>query len=215
MQNGPGSDGTVANVKGRLNFLNSPAAGLAPSHIITLVDSDPAKTLADSIHRPPNDDKDAYIGLDGPMGGALLFQSQLAFGAPVSISNYIANKGDGAAWKERLTASEKTFAVPVSIKKGNTLTVGEGSPLSKMKIYATHSVPPATVAAQSCVDVTETLSGLAKSDLVTAIAPPGPFGSLSLNAYASAADTLTLHFCNPTKTSVAIPSGVYSFLGVH
>ena len=215
MQNGPGSGAPDPNVKGRLNFLNSPAGNLGPSHIITLVDSDPAKTLADAIHRPSNDDKDAYIGLDVPAGGASLSQSQLAFGAPISLSNYIGNKGDGTRWKERLTANEKTFAVAVSIQKGNTLTVGEGSPLSRMKIYSTPGIAASNVAAQSCRDVTQTEPGLSKSDLITGIKPPKPLGNLSLNAYASAADTLTLHFCNPTTSSVGIPSGVYSFLSVH
>ena len=215
MQNGPGSGAPDPNVKGRLNFLNSPAGNLGPSHIITLVDSDPAKTLADAIHRPSNDDKDAYIGLDVPAGGASLSQSQLAFGAPISLSNYIGNKGDGTRWKERLTASEKTFAVAVSIQKGNTLTVGEGSPLSRMKIYSTPGIAASNVAAQSCRDVTQTEPGLSKSDLITGITPPKPLVNLSLNAYASAADTLTLHFCNPTTSSVGIPSGVYSFLSVH
>jgi hypothetical protein len=215
MQNGPGSGGPASNVKGRLNFLNSPAGSVAPSHIITLVDSDPAKTIADGLHRPSNDDKDTYIGLDVGAGGAPLFQSQLALGAPVSISNYIANKGDGTRWKERLTASEKTFAVPVTIQKGNTLTVGEGSALSRMKIYSTPSVATATVAAQSCKDVTQSVSGLTKSDLISAITPSQSLGNLSLNAYASATDTLTLHFCNPTTSGVGIPSGAYSFLSVH
>jgi hypothetical protein len=215
LQNGPGSGGAAANVKGRLNFLDSPMGSVARSHIITLVDSDPAKTLADAIHRPSNDDNDTYIGLDGPAEGASLGHSQLAFGAPVSVSNYIANKGDGTRWKERLTASEKTFAVPVTIQKGNTLTVGEGSPLSRMKVYSTPSVARAPVAAQSCSDVTQAVPGLTKSDLITGIAPPNAFGGLSLNAYVSATDTLTLHFCNPTTASVAIPSGVYSFLSVH
>jgi hypothetical protein len=214
MQNGPASGGPDPNVKGRLNFLNSPAGNLGPSHIITLVDSDPAKTLADAIHRPANDDKDTYIGLDVPAGGASFSQSQLAFGAPVSVSNYIGNRGDGSRWKERLTASMKTFAVPVAIEKGNTLTVGEGSALSRMKIYATPGIAAASVAAQSCKDVTQAVPGLTKSDLITGITPPKPLGNLSLNAYANAADTLTLHFCNPTASSVAIPSGVYSFLSV-
>jgi hypothetical protein len=215
LQNGPGSGGPASNVKGRLNFLNSPAGSIAPAHIITLVDSDPAKTLADGIHRPSNDDKDTFIGLDVPATGALLFQSRLAFGAPLSISNYIDNKGDGAHWKERLTASEKTFAVPVTIQKGSTLTVGEGSPLNRLKIYATRGVAPTTVAAQSCKDVVQTVQGLAQADLITGITPPKPLGSLSLNAYASAADALTLHFCNATTTAAGIPSGVYSFLSVH
>jgi len=55
--------------------------------------------------------------------------------------------------KERLTASERTFAVPVAIEKGNTLTVGEGSPLNRMKIYSTPGVAATNVAAQSCKDV--------------------------------------------------------------
>jgi len=215
MQSGPWSGGPDPNVKGRLNFLNSPAGAVGPSHIITLVDSDPAKTLADALHRPSNDDKDTYIGLDVPPGGATFAQSQLAFGAPVSVSNYIGNKGDGARWKERLTASQKTFAVPVAIQKGNTLTVGEGSPLSRMKIYSTPAVAAANVEAQSCRDVTQAAPGLTKSDLITGIAPPKSLGNLSLNAYASAADILTLHFCNPTASNVSVPSGVYSFLSVH
>jgi hypothetical protein len=215
MQNGPWSGGPDPNVKGRLNFLNSPAGVVGPSHIITLVDSDPAKTLADAIHRPSNDDKDTYIGLDVPVGGAGFSQSQLAFGAPVSVSNYIGNKGDGAHWKERLTATEKIFAVPVAIQKGNTLTLGEGSPLSRMKIYSAPGIAAANVAAQSCKDVTQAVPGLTKSDLITGITPPKALGNLSLNAYASAADTLTLHFCNPAASSVSIPSGAYSFLSVH
>jgi hypothetical protein len=215
MQNGPRSGGAAGNVKGRLNFLNSPAGGVNPAHIITLVDSDPAKTLADAVHRPANDDKDTYIGLDVPVNGASLWSAQLAIGAPVSLSNYIGNKGDGVHWKERLTATEKVFAVPVDIQKGNTLTVGEGSPLSKMKIYSTPSVASATVAAHSCIDVTQAVPGLTKSDLITGITPPKAFGSLSLNAYASAPDTITLHFCNPSASAVGIPAGVYSFLGVH
>jgi hypothetical protein len=215
MQNGPWSGGPDPNVKGRLNFLGSPAGEIGPSHIITLVDSDPAKTLADGIHRPSNDDKDTYIGLDVPVGGVGFSQSQLAFGAPVSVSNYIGNKGDGTRWKERLTATEKTFAVPVAIQKGSTLTVGEGSPLSRMKIYSTPGIAAANVAAASCRDVMQPVPGLTKSDLIAGIAPPKPLGNLSLNAYASAPDTLTLHFCNPAASGVSIPSGVYSFLSVH
>lgn len=215
LQNGGASGGGAVNLKGRLNFLDSPMGSIAASHIITLVDSDPQKTIANALHRPSNDDKDTYIGLDVPQTGASLLRSQLAFGAPTSISNYIGNKGDGTGWKERLTATEKTFAVPVTIQKGNTLTIGEGSPLSSLKIYSIRNVVPANVAGQSCVDVTQTVAGLAKSDLITGITPPRSLGNLSLNAYASAVDTLTLHFCNPTASIVGIPSGAYAFLSVH
>src|SRR5205085_11604477 len=36
----------------------------------------------------------------------------ISFGAPVSLSSYIGNAGDGRNWKERLDASLKTFNVP-------------------------------------------------------------------------------------------------------
>jgi hypothetical protein len=57
--------------------------------------------------------------------------------------------------------------------------------------------------------------GLTDADQITGLRPPKPLGSLSLNGYASAANTVTLHFCNPTTSSVSIPPGVYSFLAVH
>jgi len=67
-----------------------------------------------------------------------LTAGQLSFGAPVSITNYIGQVGDGvhANWLERLTSKQKTFAVPVSITEGNSFTLGDGSPLSQMKLYS-------------------------------------------------------------------------------
>ncbi len=215
LQNGPGSGGLTAGRKGRVNFMLSPLGSLGPTHVITLVDSVPAKTLADAMHRPSNDDSDTFIGLDVPPQGAPLKESQLAFGAPSSVSNYIGNKGDGSSWKERLTALAKTFAVPVVIKAGNTMTLGSGSPLAQMKIYKTNSVPSRQVPSQRCLDIAAPVSGLIMSDQVTAVTPAGPLGNLSLNAYPGGADKLTLHFCNPSPTSVDTPSGSYSFLAVH
>jgi hypothetical protein len=58
-------------------------------------------------------------------------------------------------------------------------------------------------------------AGVAVSDQITGVKPPTPLGNLSLTAYASAADTVTLHFCNPSTSAVTIPRGVYSFLAVH
>ncbi len=40
---------------------------------------------------------------------------QIAFGAPVSISRYIGNTGDGVNYLERLTATQEQFRVPVSL----------------------------------------------------------------------------------------------------
>jgi hypothetical protein len=92
---------------------------VTPHHIITLVDSNPNKTLATIGFRPPNDAGDTYIGIDNQaVPGAV----QLAFGAPVAISSYIGNVGDNTSYLERLTVSAKTFNVPVNINGNLTVT---------------------------------------------------------------------------------------------
>jgi hypothetical protein len=120
MNNGPNSGGQAGGVKGRLNFEISPGVGLNAQHIITLVDSNPAKTVATTLFRPTNDASDTYIGLDN--GSVSKNQAQLAIGAPVAISSYIGNVGDNASFLERLTAAAKTFNVPVNINGNLTVT---------------------------------------------------------------------------------------------
>ena len=111
----------VANLKGRLNFSTS---GTAPGHIITLVDSNFQKTVATANNRPFNDANDVYLGIDqGGTGGA-----GLSVGAPLSISEYIGNVGDGSSWLERLAASGKTFNVPVTVNGKLTITAPQGTP---------------------------------------------------------------------------------------
>jgi hypothetical protein len=56
---------------------------------------------------------------------------------------------------------------------------------------------------------------LLATDRTSNITPPSALGNVSLNAYASAAGTVLLHFCNPSSSSVTPPAGVYSFLAVH
>ena len=122
LNSGPNTGEPPAGLKGRLNFTMSPADGVNQSHIITLVDSNPAKTLATSLNRPLNDAADTYIGLDPASGGVSRSLAQLAFGAPVAISSYIGNTGDNVSFLERLTASLKTFNVPVKINGNLTVT---------------------------------------------------------------------------------------------
>jgi hypothetical protein len=122
LNSGPNGGPATAGVKGRLNFIMSPSDSINQTHIITLVDSNPAKTLATGQSRPLNDAADTYIGLDQPGSGSSRSAAQLAFGAPVSISSYIGNTGDNASFLERLTASAKTFNVPVSINGNLTVT---------------------------------------------------------------------------------------------
>ena len=122
LNSGPNTGGPPAGLKGRLNFVMSPADAVNQTHLITLVDSNPAKTLATILNRPLNDAADTYIGLDQALGGVSRSLAQLAFGAPVAISSYIGNAGDNVSFLERLTASLKTFNVPVKINGNLTVT---------------------------------------------------------------------------------------------
>ncbi len=216
LTDGPEAAGGQSLAKGRLNFSTTPFASLAAHHIITLVDSQPALTQATWGYRPPASANDTWIGTDVSRE-ARLDAGQLAFGSPVSITNYIAQSGDGvhANWLERLTAKQKIFAVPVKISEGSSFTLGDGSPLSQMKIYSVKNLAASPVPAQSCVDVVHEVKDLSKSDQITSITPPAKLGNLSLNAYASEDGSITLHFCNPSKNEATTPSGAYSFLAVH
>jgi len=149
--------------------------------------------------------------------GVGLSSGQLAFGAPVSISSYIRTTGDGtqANWLERLTPTQKTFKVPVRINEGNSFTLGNGSPLSQMRIYSVDNMLAKHVLPQSCVDLVGGVKGLTQSDQIASITPPGRLGNLSLSAYASGEDAIILHFCNPSSSEATTPPGAYSFLAVH
>jgi len=202
-----------ANLKGRLNFIGTNLTGFHNGSIITLVDSNPDKTVATSNYRPAMDVEDVWIGSDNA-AYANRKNMPLAFGAPVSISDYINALPNGTDWKERLTAKEKTLAVPLVIKDGNTFTLGAGTALSQMKIYTTDKLPGTPVPGQSCLDLTGTAAGLSTMDEVTGVRPPAALGNLSLNAYVKERDAVTLHFCNPSASPVNTPAGAYSFLAV-
>jgi len=217
MTDGAAVGGGQTVSKGRLNFGTSPWAALQPHHIITLVDSQPGLTRGTVGYRPVANANDVWIGTDVAAGGVGPNAGQLAFGAPVSITNYIGATGDGvhANWLERLTPKQKTFAVPVRITEGSSFTLGDGSPLSQMKIYRLDNVPATHVPLQSCVDLVGKVRGLTKSDQIAGITPPAKLGNVSLNAFSAGPDAITLHFCNPSGSEATTPAGVYSFLAVH
>ena len=101
--------------KGRQIFELSPGINIDPHHLITLIDSQPHLTFATTGFRPPASVNDTWIGTD-VSPGASLSAGKLAFGAPIAISNYIANTGSsGTGWLEQLTSSLKTFAVAVQV----------------------------------------------------------------------------------------------------
>jgi hypothetical protein len=93
--------------------------------------------------------------------------------------------------------------------------VGEGSPLSEMKKYGIEHLAASRVPPQSCIDVVGKAAGLMSPDQITSVTPPNKLGNLSLNAYASVADSVILHFCNASNGEAATPAGAYSFMAVH
>ena len=126
MTDGSAAGGGQTVSKGRLNFATSPWASLQPHHIITLIDSQPGLTMGTTGYRPAASSNDVWIGTDVPAGGVGLTSGQLAFGAPVSITNYIGATGDGAHtnWLERLSAGLKEFNVGVKFDQGVTMSGG-------------------------------------------------------------------------------------------
>ncbi len=108
--------GMKTNLKGRLNF---PTLGTAPGHIITLSDSNFQKTIATANNRPTNDANDAFVGYDQGDGNPA--HIGISMGAPVSLSNYIGNVGDGTNWLERLTTGLKEFKTNVQMDGGLTI----------------------------------------------------------------------------------------------
>lgn len=217
LTDGPANTGWASNIsKGKLLFETTPYTPITAHHILTLIDSQPGLTQSTTGFRPPASGNDTWVGTDVPNGTTPAL-GQLAFGSPVSITNYIAQTGDGshANWLERLTSKEKTFAVPVVVKEGNSFTLGDGSPLSQMKIYKINNIRGSRVAPQSCVDVIGGAKGITKTDAITSVTPPSRLGNVSLNAYPGDEGSITLHFCNPSSSEVSTPAGSYSFLAVH
>ena len=107
--------------KGRLNLFTPQGSLVSSHHFITLLDSQSSLTQSTIGYRPPASANDTYIGTDVGTNKAINI-GQLSFGAPVAISNYIANVGDGTSWLERLTSSLKEFNVPAKFDQNVTLT---------------------------------------------------------------------------------------------
>jgi len=128
LQSGGYNAPDLAGLKGRLIFEQGlTGTSIAGGHKITLVDSNPAKTLNTAYMRPTYDANDTYIGLDNT-GNTVPSQAQLALGSPVSISHYIGNVGDNMNFKEQLTASFKMFNVPLKLGLGSTINVYNSLP---------------------------------------------------------------------------------------
>jgi hypothetical protein len=99
------------------NFINTTSLGRAD--LITLADCNPFLTLATGGYRPTWSTCDSAIGFDSP-GGTSPSSASVFLRAPMSISQYINQAPNSGAtnWQERLTASAKTFNVPVNGERG-------------------------------------------------------------------------------------------------
>jgi hypothetical protein len=107
-----------------------------------------------------------------------------------------------------------TVAATTSVTTA-TLVVGGGSTIGEVTYYSTSAITPAAISAQTCSDQTFPVTGITAADNLGSIKPPSALGNVSLSGYASAANTVTLHFCNMSTASVTPPAGVYSFLAMH
>ena len=98
-----------------------------------------------------------------------------------------------------------------SIKLGSTAVI------SSITKFTSVLAPTGTVAAQSCSDLTVTVTGLSNTDDITQIRSSTSFGSLSMSANSDpfVANKLDLHYCNPTSASVAVPAATYQFTAIH
>jgi len=106
--------------KGRLNFSSTPGALISAHHIVTLLDSQPSLTQSTWGYRPPASANDTWIGTD-VTGNVYPSSGQLAFGSPISITNYIGQTGNGTNWLERLSSSLKEFNVATKFDQSVTL----------------------------------------------------------------------------------------------
>jgi hypothetical protein len=106
--------------KGRLNLFTPQGYLVNSHHFITLLDSQPSLTQSTIGYRPLASASDTWIGTDIGANKAITL-GQLSFGAPVAISSYINNTGDGTSWLERLTSSLKEFNVNVKFDQSVTL----------------------------------------------------------------------------------------------
>jgi hypothetical protein len=119
VQIGPASGSWNAGISGALNFNPGPADSVVPRQIITMMDGNPQQTFATPGYVRTGSALDSFIGTDST--SSLGAQDQ-TYGAPAGHFFYVNDAGtSGTTWLEGLTASLKTFKVPVQFNTGITL----------------------------------------------------------------------------------------------
>jgi hypothetical protein len=200
LQSGLVASDEPGGYKGRLNLM-APYGAMAATHLITLGDSNPAKTLATPGHRPTNDANDTWIGLDNP--DANVNQFQLAIGAPVSISSYIGKTGNPQTDTplERLSLSAKTFNIPIIANQSIT---ANQSVTANAQIISTLGNGTAPFSVSSSTAVGNLTSQFAQGLSLTGTT--GSIGGSSLNAGQCASGTVNIQGAGSAMTAVASPT---------
>ena len=157
-QTGPASGAAISGVTGVRGFLNLNTA-LGQTDMYTFAYTNPFLTLATPGYRPLASPTDTAIGFDSAPATRPK-AAQLGLRAPVAISEYIGSVFDNNNYKERLTATAKTFNVPVRIN-GDLIVTGKCSGCSGAR--ATGILP-----AQNSVSLTKQTATIASSILCPA-----------------------------------------------
>jgi hypothetical protein len=154
-------------------------------------------------------------------GNARLYGSQFTFFGPNTTTNVqwqMQSQYAGShTWQFGMTYgtnskiyfTDATNSVTPLQMSSSGIQVGGGSTVGAINYYSTASVTPTAVAVQSCSDQSFTVSGLLTTDKLTQVTPPAALGNISVIGYVTTANSLTLHFCNPSSSSVTPPAGVY------
>jgi hypothetical protein len=79
----------------------------------------------------------------------------------------------------------------------------------------TAAITPASVAAQSCTEQSFTVSGVSTTDMLLAASQPSsssPGANIAIGGWrVSAANTVAIQFCNPSRSSSTPVPGTYTF----
>lgn len=189
MMDGPASGGGMLNTKGRLNFGMTSGTVSSPRDVITITDSNFAKTRATQFtYRPLADALDAALCIDSAAGAASTVG--VCIRAPVSLDFYINSIADGTSWKEQLLTNLKTFKVPITTNSQFTSTLATGTapfvitsttPVANLNLTA-HPKVQACGATSTCANTAQTsafiiqgsaplVSGTPSTVVVTGISP--------------------------------------------
>ena len=119
VQIGPASGSWTPGISGALNFNPGPGASVSPRQIITTMDGSPQQTFATPGYVRSGSAADSFIGTDSTSSTGAQDQT---YGAPGGHYFYVNDAGtSGTSWLEGLSATLKTFKVPVQFNTGVTL----------------------------------------------------------------------------------------------